>query len=158
MLIYLDLFGRFICRNVCQEVGPQSIETVKLWFLYLFWGDFLEIFYSIFKQVCTKSFIFVSSFNFSVTLLRFHSQLSRLQSKFRGKKRKIKNTKLYPKTMKDFSQNFPYCSRFQQEFFKVKTNLTGFYVKKVAKSILMEIEIVSISSNCICGSEDCSTN
>ena len=34
-LVIADLFGYFrpiLCSNVCKEVGPQSIETVKLRF------------------------------------------------------------------------------------------------------------------------------
>ena len=36
--IYLGLFGQFICNNLYQEVGTQSIETVKLTFFVFFSG------------------------------------------------------------------------------------------------------------------------
>ena len=76
LLIYFILFDRFICNNVCREVGSQSIEPVKLrYFLYLCWGDFLEfgVFCSTFEHTSKKFFIFISSFNFSVALLYFPS-------------------------------------------------------------------------------------
>ena len=38
LLTYLGLFGRFMCNNVCQDVGTQPIETVKLRFFVSFLG------------------------------------------------------------------------------------------------------------------------
>ena len=60
LLIYLGLFGQFMWNNVCQEVGTQSKETVKLRFFYLSRDDFLEIdvFYSILELICKKIFYF----------------------------------------------------------------------------------------------------
>ena len=84
LLINLGLFGRFKCNSVGQEVKTQSIETVKLRFLYLSRVDFLEInvFYSIFEHI-SKSFIFVFSYNSSLYLLHFPSKLLRFKSQGR---------------------------------------------------------------------------
>ena len=49
LLIYFGLFGRFIiCNDVCQEIGIQSAETVKLRFFCIFLGvTFLRLKYFI---------------------------------------------------------------------------------------------------------------
>ena len=61
-LVFVDsfeFFGRFMCNNMCKEFETQSIETVKVSFLYLSRGDFLKIrvFYSIFEHIC-KNLLF----------------------------------------------------------------------------------------------------
>ena len=69
LLIYLGLFGRFVCSNVCQEVGTQSVDTVNVKFRIFF-----EVIFS--RLVCVIQYlntfvVFISSFNFSVSLLHF---------------------------------------------------------------------------------------
>ena len=61
---------------MCQEVGTQSKETVKLKFLlYLSRVDFfvIGVIFSVMKHVCEKSVSFVSLFNFSDFPLHFPS-------------------------------------------------------------------------------------
>ena len=94
-----------MCNNVCQDVGTPSIETVKLrFFLYLSRGDFLQIgvVYSIFEHFCEKKIFFFSFLHLISVFPCYIFPLFGFQSKFRGKKRNIKNTKLDPKTVKGF--------------------------------------------------------
>ena len=69
LLICLGLFGQFMYNSVCQEIGTQSTETVKLrFFLHLSRGDSLEIgvFYSILGHICKKNLLF--SFHQSISV------------------------------------------------------------------------------------------
>ena len=98
-------------------------------FLHPSQDDILEIdvFYSMFEHVGKKSFNFVLSFHLVISLLHFPSELLGFQSKFRGKKRNTKNTKLDRKTMKGVFQNFPGSSQFHREFYKRQISFIGFF-------------------------------
>ena len=58
--VLFGYFWPFLCNNVRQDVGTQSLETVKVrLFLFFSRGDFLEInvFSSVFEHIC-KNLLF----------------------------------------------------------------------------------------------------
>ena len=76
LVIFLGIFGGFMCNKVCQKVGTQSIETVRLSFFCIFLGlIFLRLLYffntfvfntSIFYHICKEYHLF--SFLHSVSV------------------------------------------------------------------------------------------
>ena len=135
LLIYLGLFGQFMPNIVCQKIGTQSIENVKfciflevIFLRLMYFNQYLNTFV---RNLSTRFLQLISVFSRFI----FHFSLLRFQSKFRGKKQNIENTKLDPITRKvffrvfrvavNFSKNFTKCRNFYS-FFRANTGKIQF--------------------------------